>query len=169
MLMRRSAEFRGNSRRKSCEESRRNGAAARPSGGSLENLDSVEDFICEGAGRENAPFRTDGSEAAPPHLGARCRSQLGLYAPAAPTHSGKITCDTCSHRRAVASLRRWQEQAVVRERHPNAPPPNRADAPGTASPPLLFPAVRGHRDRYRVPGPTGHNQPGLEQLCTVYF
>ena len=67
-------------------------------------------------------FRTDGSEAAPPHLGARCRSQLGSYAPAAPTHSGKSTCDTCSHRRAVASLRRWQEQTVVRERHPNAPP-----------------------------------------------
>ena len=114
-------------------------------------------------------FRTDGSEAAPPHLGARCRSQLGSYAPAAPAHSGKNTCDTCSHRRAVASLRRWQEQVVVRERHPNAPPPNRADAPGTASPPLLFPAVRGHRDRYKVPGPTGHNQPGLEQLCAVYF
>ena len=91
-------------------------------GRGLENLDSVEDFICEGAGRENAPFRTDGSEAAPPHLGARCRSQLGSYAPAAPTHSGKSTCDTCSHRRAVASLRRWQEQAVVRERPPNAPP-----------------------------------------------
>ena len=91
-------------------------------GRGLENLDSVEDFICEGAGRENAPFRTDGSEAAPPHLGARCRSQLGSYAPAAPTHSGKSTCDTCSHRRAVASLRRCQEQAVVRERPPNAPP-----------------------------------------------
>ena len=124
--MRRSAKFRGNSRRKSCEESRHNGAAARPSGGSLENLDSVEDLFCEGAGRAFAPFRTDGSEAAAPHLGARCRSQLGSYAPAAPTHSGKSTCDTCSHRRAVASLRRWQEQAVVRERHPNAPPPNRA-------------------------------------------
>ena len=138
-------------------------------GRGLENLESVEDFICGAPAAENAPFRTDGSEAAAPHLGARCRSQLGSYAPAAPTHSGKSTCDTCSHRRAVASLRRWQEQAVVRERHPNAPPPNRADAPGTASPPLLFPAVRGHRDRYKVPGPTGHNQPGLEQLCTVYF
>ena len=88
----------------------------------MENLDSVEDFICEGAGRAFAPFRTDGSEAATPHLGACCRSQLGSYAPAAPAHSGKSTCDTCSHRRAVASLRCWQEQAVVRERHPNAPP-----------------------------------------------
>ena len=138
-------------------------------GRGLENLASVEDFICDApaAGLCTLPRRC--SEAAPPHLGARCRSQLGSYAPAAPTHSGKSTCDTCSHRRAVASLRRWQEQAVVRERHPNAPPPNRADAPGTASPPLLFPAVRGHRDRYKVPGPTGHNQPGLEQLCTVYF
>jgi len=138
-------------------------------GRGLENLDSVEDFIFATRQGAFAPFRTDGSEAAPPHLGARCRSQIGSYAPAAPTHSGKSTCDTCSHRRAVASLRRWQEQAVVRERHPNAPPPNRAAAPGTASPPLLFPAVRGHRDRYKVPGPTGHNQPGLEQLCTVYF
>ena len=52
MLVRRSAKFRGKSRRKSCEESRRKGAAARPSGGSLENLDSVEDFICDApAGR----------------------------------------------------------------------------------------------------------------------
>ena len=169
MLVRRSAKFRGNSWRKSCEESRRKGAAARPSGGSLENLDSVEDLFCEGAGRAFAPFRTDGSEAAPPHLGARCRSQLGSYAPAAPTHSGKSTCDTCSHRRAVASLRHCQEQAVVRERPPNAPPPNRADAPRTASPPPLFPAVRGHGDGYKVPGPTGHNQLGLEQLCAVYF
>ena len=122
MLVRRSAKFQGNSRMKSCEESRRNGAAARPSGGSLENLDSVQDFICEGAGRENAPFRTDGSEAAPPHLGARCRSQLVSYAPIPGPLSGKSTCDTCAHRRAVASLRCWQEQAVVRERHPNAPP-----------------------------------------------
>ena len=53
MLVRRSAKFRGNSWRKSCEESRRNGAAARPSGGSLENLDSVEAFICDApAGEE---------------------------------------------------------------------------------------------------------------------
>ena len=153
MLVRRSAKFRGNSWRKSCEESRRKGAAARPSGGSLENQSKT--LFARAPAAENAPFRTDGSEAAPPHLGARCRSQLGSYAPAAPTHSGKSTCDTCSHRRAVAPLRCWQEQAVVRERHPNAPPPNRADAPGTASPPLLFPAVRGHRDRYKSAGTDG--------------
>ena len=62
------------------------------------------------------------NEAAPPPLGARCRSQIGTYAPGPGSHSGKSTCDTCAHRRAVASLRRWQEQAVVRERPPNAPP-----------------------------------------------
>ena len=58
------------------------------------------------------------NEAAPPPLGARCRSQIGTYAPGPGSHSGKSTCDTCAHRRAVASLRRWQEQAVVRERPP---------------------------------------------------
>ena len=62
------------------------------------------------------------NEAAPPPLGARCRSQIGTYAPGPGSHSGKSTCDTCAHRRAVASLRRWQEQAVVRERPPNDPP-----------------------------------------------
>ena len=62
------------------------------------------------------------NEAAPPPLGARCRSQIGTYAPGPGSHSGKSTCDTCAHRRAVASLRRWQEQSVVHKRPPNDPP-----------------------------------------------
>ena len=77
---------------------------------------------CIPEGTAERGFRTDGSEAAPPHLGARCRSQIGSYAPAAPVHSGKSTCDTYSHRRTVASLRNAQMQAVVREWF-DAPPP----------------------------------------------
>ena len=169
MLVRRSAKFRGNSWRKSCEESRRKGAAARPSGGSLENLESVEDFICDApavALHPSAPMAVKPR----PHTLARAADRSSVRTPPPPPPiPGKVRVTPArtggpSHRYVVGKNKLWFANAT---RTP--PPPNRADAPGTASPPLLFPAVRGHGDRYKVPGPTGHNQPGLEQLCTVYF
>ena len=168
MLVRRSAKFRGNSWRKSCEESRRNGAAAWPSGGSLENLDSVEDFICDAPA---GPLHPSAPMAAKPrpHTLARAADRSSVRTPPPPPPiPGKVRVTPArtygpSHRYVVGKNKLWFANAT------RTPPPNRADAPGTASPPLLFPAVRGHRDRYKVPGPTGHNQPGLEQLCTVYF
>ena len=124
--------------------------AARPSrtrasGGckGIPGIDGGPDF--EVSPEAFAPFRTDGSEAAPPHLGARCRSQIARGASVPGANSGKSFRDTRTHPQPVASLRRWQEQAVVRERlalkvntiqfsPPNAPPQNRAGAPRAASP-----------------------------------
>ena len=122
MLVRRSAKFRGNSWRKSCEESRRKGAAARPSGTRFGKLRLSGGLYLRRAGRGFCTLPHPCNEAAPPPLGARCRSQIGTYAPGPGFHSGESTCDTCAHRRAVASLRRWQEQSVVHKRPPNDPP-----------------------------------------------
>ena len=131
MLVRRSAKFRGNSRRKSCEESRRNGAAARTSG--KPRLDGRPDL--EVSQKSVCTLPHQWHEAHPNTLGARCRSQIAPGAPGPGANAGKSWCDTCSRPQAVASLRRWQEKAVVRERPPNKP----SHAPRTASPAAAYP------------------------------
>ena len=122
MLVRRFAKFQGNSRRKSCEESRRNGAAARPSGGSLENLESVEDFICEGAGgrmHPSAPMAVKPRA----HTLARAADRSAVRTPPFPApFPGKVRVTPArtggpSHRYVVGKNKLWFANAT------RTPPP----------------------------------------------
>ena len=122
MLVRRSAKFRGNSWRKSCEESRRKGAAARPSGGSLENLDSVEDFICDAPA---GPLHPSAPMAAKPrpHTLARAADRSSVRTPPPPPPiPGKVRVTPArtggpSHRYVVGKNKLWFANA------PRTPPP----------------------------------------------
>ena len=123
MLVRRSAKFRGNSWRKSCEESRRKGAAARPSGTRFGKLRLSGRLYLRHAGRW--PLHPSAPMAAKPrpHILARAADRSSVRTPPPPPPiPGKVRVTPArtggpSHRYVVGKNKLWFANAT------RTPPP----------------------------------------------
>ena len=131
MLVRRSAKFRGNSWRKSCEESRRKGAAARPSGTRFGKLRLRRRLYLPLAPAERMHPSAAMAAKPRPHTLARAADRSSVRTPPPPPPiPGKVRVTPArtggpSHRYVVGKNKLWFANAT------RTPPPQ---APRTASP-----------------------------------